>query len=68
MTISDIKAAAFSLPEEERRDLVTKLIDSIGIDHHIVTDEEVNRRRAELASGEVEGVTWDEIKSACGRG
>ena len=51
----------------ERAELAAFLIDTLEIEHHSVDDAEVARRPAELAGGEVKGLSWEQVKAASGR-
>lgn len=71
--IDTVRREAMALAEEERAeiaaDLLFSLSDDDGADHGPIGDDqidqewaiEVRRRRAELASGEVQGVPWSEV-------
>jgi len=59
---------ANTLSVEDRVGLIADLLDSVGVSRHEVDDDEVLRRKAEWDAGEVEGVSWQEVKRSCGRG
>jgi len=67
VTKNEIHDAAITLPESERVGLIIDLLDSVGVEHHEVSDEEVLRRKEAWDRGEVSGVSWEEVKKACGR-
>ena len=62
-----IREAASQLPVRERAELAAFLLEGLEDTHYWVDDEEVGRRRAELDSGEVKGLTEEEFWKACGR-
>jgi hypothetical protein len=62
-----IRDAASQLPERDRAELAAFLIEGLKGTHYWVDDEEIQRRRAELDSGEVQGLTEEEFWKACGR-
>jgi putative addiction module component (TIGR02574 family) len=57
---------ALALPEEDRFELVEALIASFQSEHHPPFDESwreiIYRRSAELRSGKVSAVPWEEVK------
>jgi hypothetical protein len=65
--VSEIRQAASTLSAEERAELAVFLLEGLDADPHCVSDEEVLRRRDELASGTVTGLSRDEFRKACGR-
>jgi len=65
--VSRVREAAAQLSEPERAELAAFLLGSLEEVHHWVEDEEVLRRRDELESGEVKGLTLAEFRRACGR-
>jgi hypothetical protein len=54
-----IRDAASQLPERDRAELAAFLIEGLEGTHYWVDDEEIERRRNELDSGEVKGLTVD---------
>ncbi|MCW1886832.1 addiction module protein [Luteolibacter flavescens] len=65
--VSDIRQAASRLSLEERAELAVFLLDGLEDAPHHVTDEEALRRRDELVSGAVSGLSREEFRKACGR-
>lgn len=63
----EIRDAASKLPERDRAELAAHLIEGLEGTHYWVEDEEVERRREELDSGEVKGLSLEEFRKACGR-
>jgi putative addiction module component (TIGR02574 family) len=65
-TAKEVLDAALELPDDERLELVEALILSIqGNDREILDErwrEEIQRRSAELAAGQVGTVPWAEVK------
>ena len=55
------------LPATERAELAEFILESLDEDHHWVDDEEVQKRREDLASGRVKGLTAEEFWAACGQ-
>ena len=66
-TVTEIRESAAKLPAGERAELAAFLLDSLEIEYHHVNGVDVKRRGAELNNGEVEGLSWGQVKSACGR-
>jgi len=64
--LSEIQQAALKLSAEERAELAVFLLGGLDEAPH-VSDEEALRRRDELASGVVTGLSRDEFRKACGR-
>jgi len=62
LTKNEIHEAANELCEEDRVGLIVDLLDPVGVSRHEVDDAEVLRRKAEWNAGEVEGVSWEEVK------
>ncbi len=64
---------ALSLPDEERESFASALWDSLGLEASIedCSDSELlkesNRRRDELRSGAVKGISHEELKRSLGR-
>ena len=65
--VAHLREAASHLSTPDRAELVLFLLGTLEYTHHWVEDEEVIRRREELDSGEVKGLTPAEFKRACGR-
>ena len=61
MKLKEIEREAIALAEEERVDLVCKLLDTLPPPGSDVSNEEFARRDAELDHGEVEELTQDEF-------
>lgn len=66
-TVTEVRESAAKLSTGERAELAAFLLDSLEIEHHNVSDADVERRGVELKNGKVEGLSWDQVKSACGR-
>lgn len=68
---SEIARRALELPDEERTELVTVLLDSLRPElepeESARWDAELRRRSAELASGAVSGVPWSEVRERLAR-
>lgn len=64
---AEIREAAEGLSQPERAQLAVFLLGGLEDTHHWVSDEEVERRSAELDSGEVVGVSLEEFRKLCGR-
>ena len=62
-TLDRLKAQVLSMPEDDRVDLLNALVDSIHEDRGLSEAwmEEIRRRRAQVASGEVELLDEDEM-------
>ena len=65
--VLQLREAVSHLSAPDRAELAAFLLGSLEETHHWVDDEEVLRRRQELESGAVRGLTWSEFKKACGR-
>ncbi len=65
--VGQIREAAAQLPERDRAELAVFLIEGLDATPCCVDDEEVERRRAELESGQISGLTVDEFKRSCER-
>jgi len=63
-TIEQIKAAALSLPEDQRELLCSELEKTLGPQIDPAAWDEIVRRREELLSGKVQGVTSEEFSAA----
>jgi putative addiction module component (TIGR02574 family) len=65
-TMENVLNAALALPNEERVELVEALIASLQPEDRPPFDESwrevIRRRSAELRSGQVAAVPWDEVK------
>ena len=65
MSITEIRDEALKLSEEDRADLAATILDSLGgADPHDSNEDsltEARRRGEELASGEVQGLSEDEV-------
>ena len=63
----DLFQKACDLPEEERATLAGLLIESLDSEWEAGVDEawakEIDRRIAELDSGEVEPIPWEEVRA-----
>ncbi|MBY0228598.1 MAG: addiction module protein [Gemmataceae bacterium] len=62
----EVYQAALALPESERADLAHRLLDSLpdGSALHPAWGAELRRRLAEIDSGAVAPVPWEEVKRA----
>ncbi len=58
---------ASSLDSADRLELVSSLLEDLDPSPHYVTDEEALKRRDDLVSGKVTGLSEDEFWKACGR-
>jgi hypothetical protein len=65
--VAQLREAASRLSAPERAELAVFLLSTLEDTHHWVEDGEVIRRREELDSGEVKGLSPDEFRRACGR-
>ena len=65
--IAQLREAVSQLSPPDRAELAAFILGSLDEAHHWVDDEEVIRRRDELDSGEVKGLTLSEFREACGR-
>jgi hypothetical protein len=65
--VAQLKETASRLSVVERAELADVLLDGLDGTHHWVDDDEVMRRRQELDSGEINALTLEEFKQACGR-
>jgi len=64
MSIEELKQEVRDLPEKERADFVADLLSTFSSSSYDVSDAEVARRVAETESGEVEDISYDELKAA----
>lgn len=63
MTYREVLAAAQELPQKDRSKLVEKL--QSGLAEEGLSEEwlaEIERRREQLESGQVKGISWEEVK------
>ena len=67
MTIDEIRQEAQALDDMEKGRLAVELLDTIEPSNYWVSDKEVQERARQLESGEVEGITFDELKRRLGR-
>jgi hypothetical protein len=58
---------ASSFDSAERLELVSSLLEDLDLSPHYATDEEALKRRDDLVSGKVTGLSEDEFWKACGR-
>ena len=65
--VTQIREAASRLSTPDKAELAVFLLGSLDDTHYWVDDEEVMRRREELDSGEVKGLSPKEFREACGR-
>jgi hypothetical protein len=65
--VAHLREAASHLSTPDRAELAVFLLGTLEDTHHWVEDDEVIRRREELDSGEVKGLSLEEFKRACGR-
>jgi hypothetical protein len=63
MSIEELREEATRLPETERGQLIVDLLATLTDPDYDVSDEEVARRVAETESGEVEDISFDELKA-----
>jgi putative addiction module component (TIGR02574 family) len=65
-TTEQLYEGAMALSEDERAELAARLLDSLTKDApsqlHPAWPEELRRRLAQVDSGEVTPVSWDEVK------
>jgi hypothetical protein len=61
MTLQDIEREAHGLNAPERATLVVSLIETLGAPDSMVTDDEVDRREAEMESGAIEPMLHEEF-------
>jgi len=66
-TVAQIREEAAKLPQGERAELAAFLLDSLEIEGHSVDDAEVERRSKEMINGDVQGLSWEQVKTDCGR-
>ena len=61
MKVEEIEQEALALTERERISLVAKLLDTLSPAGADISDEEVERRELELASGNVAPISHDDF-------
>jgi len=61
MNLAEIEQEALALTEGERGALATKLLDTLPPPGTDVSDDEVERREQELASGQVAAISHEEF-------
>jgi len=61
-TLADIEKQAAALPVEERAALASFLLHSLPEPDHEVSDEEVAERIRQVKEGEVDLITFDELR------
>lgn len=66
MEAGELLKHALSLPDKERAELASSLIDSldpaVDADSESAWQEEIARRLAEVESGKAKTVPWDEVR------
>ncbi|NNE55204.1 MAG: hypothetical protein HKN32_04240 [Flavobacteriales bacterium] len=67
MSVDELKREARQLPEKERADFVADLLSTFPAATYDVSDAEVAQRVAETESGEVEDISFAELKAAIQR-
>jgi hypothetical protein len=67
MTLQEIKNEASSLCDLDKGKLASELLSMITPSEYWVTDEEALERVRQLESGEVEEISFDELKKRIGR-
>ena len=65
--VAELRNAASHLSAPDRAELAAFLLGTLDETHYWVSDEEVSRRRDDLNSGRVKGLSLTEFKEACGR-
>jgi hypothetical protein len=61
MKLAEIEKEALAFPDQERATLAAKLLDTLPPPGTDVSDDEVERRERELASGQVAPILHDEF-------
>lgn len=61
MKIAEIEHEALALTESERATLVSKLLDTLPPAGTDISDEEVQQRENDLASGQLSAISQDEF-------
>lgn len=67
MTIEEIRLEAKSLDDSEKGQLAKELLEMIPPSNYWVTDEEVHERVRQLEEGELEDISFEELKVRIGR-
>ena len=67
MTIDEIRLEAKSLDDSEKGQLAKELLDMIPPSEYWVTDDEVHERVRQLEDGELQDISFEELKSRLGR-
>jgi Glu-tRNA(Gln) amidotransferase subunit E-like FAD-binding protein len=62
-TVDSIVSQASELSDRERAAIVERLLEGLPTPNYDVSDEEVQERRRELESGEVEDISLAELKA-----
>ena len=62
-SVDSIVSQASELSESERAAIVTRLLEGLPAADYDVSDEQVQQRRRELESGEVEDISLDELRA-----
>ena len=65
--VARLREAAAGLSNPDKAVLAVFLLGSLDDTHYWITDEEVGKRREELDSGAVKGLSPQEFREACGR-
>jgi putative addiction module component (TIGR02574 family) len=62
-TVAEILNAALALPEDERAELAELIAASLPSGSlHLAWGDELRRRAAEIDSGQVKPIPWDEVR------
>lgn len=67
MSVEELKLEAAQLPEKERAAFVADLLTTFGRPEYDVSDAEVAQRVAETESGEVEDISYEELRAGIQR-
>ncbi|MEO0413531.1 MAG: hypothetical protein AAF226_01110 [Verrucomicrobiota bacterium] len=67
MTLTEIKTEAEALDDKEKGILAENLLSSMAPPPYWVSDEEVLERARQLETGEVQGISFEELKRRVGR-
>ena len=67
MTLQELKSEAETLCDQEKGALAADLLNKMSPSDYWVSDEEVLDRVKELESGEVEEISFNELKRRLGR-
>lgn len=65
--VAEIRKVVCHLSASDRAELAAFLLGTLDETHYWVDDDEVSRRRDELNSGQVKGLSLEEFKMACER-